>query len=298
MRTIRQTNGATRPRPLPVVPIDDGGAEYARTPMAPLLLAATVTPLTDGGERLDEPAFAPLTRYLRDGGVDGLFCCGTTGEGVLLTPRERRRAAELFRSACDGRLFVHAGAQTTGDTVALAEHAREIGADGVAVIPPPYFPLTDDALVEHLCAAAQACAPVGFYIYAFTARSGYPVSIAVVERVRERCSNLAGLKVSERSLAEVEAFIGTGLPVLVGSEALIPAALAAGAAGAVSGMASGYPAEVAAVVHSPSAAGGEALRALRATLEPQGLIPTVKLALGRAGVPVRPDVRRPLRPAG
>ena len=136
--------------------------------------------------------FAPLTRYLRDGGVDGLFCCGTTGEGVLLTPRERRRAAELFRSACDGRLFVHAGAQTTRDTVALAEHAREIGADGVAVIPPPYFPLTDDALVEHLCAAAQACAPVEFYLYAFTARSGYPVPIAVVERVRERAPTWRG----------------------------------------------------------------------------------------------------------
>ncbi len=70
--------------------------------MTRLLLAAAVTPLTDDGERLDEAAFAPLTRYLRDGGVDGVFCCGTTGEGVLLTLDERRRAAELFREACDG----------------------------------------------------------------------------------------------------------------------------------------------------------------------------------------------------
>ena len=78
------------------------------------------------------------------------------GEGVLLTLDERRRVAELFREACDGILVVHAGAQTTRDTVQLARHARELGADGVGVIPPPYYPLDDDALVEHLCAAAAA----------------------------------------------------------------------------------------------------------------------------------------------
>ncbi len=98
--------------------------------MTRLLLAAAVTPLTDDGERLDEAAFAPLTRYLRDGGVDGVFCCGTTGEGVLLTLEERRRAAELFREACDGILIVHAGAQTTRDTVQLAATPGSWGPTG------------------------------------------------------------------------------------------------------------------------------------------------------------------------
>ncbi len=272
-----------------------GTADYAPTPMSALLYAAAVTPLADGGERLDEPAFAPLVRYLRDGGVDGVFCCGTTGEGVLLTLDERRRAAELFRSACDAPLIVHAGAQTTRDTVALAEHARELGADGVAVIPPPYFPLDHDALLAHLSAAAAACAPVDFYVYAFTARSGYPVPIPVVRELQLEAANLAGLKVSERYPAEIKAFIDTGLPVLVGAEPLIPESLAAGAAGAVSGLSSAYPAEVAAVVSSPSAAGAESLRKLRATVEPN-FIPNLKATLGQRGVPVRPDVRRPLLP--
>ncbi len=261
------------------------------------LLTAAVTPLTDGGERLDEPAIAPLVRYLRERGVDGVFCCGTTGEGMLLTIDERRRAAELFRAACDGALIVHAGAQSTRDTVALAEHAREVGADGVAVIPPPYFPLDHDGLLAHLADAAAACAPVDFYVYAFTARSGYPVPISVVRALQERAANLAGLKVSERSSAEIKAFIDTGLPVLVGAEPLIPEALAAGAAGAVSGLSSAYPAEVAAVVRNPSPEGAESLARLRATLEPH-LIPNLKAALGRLGVPVRRDVRRPLQPVG
>src|SRR4051812_12595657 len=65
---------------------------YARIPMPPLLLAATVTPLADDGEALDEAAVAPLADYLLGRGVDGLFCCGTTGEGVLLSVPERQRA--------------------------------------------------------------------------------------------------------------------------------------------------------------------------------------------------------------
>ena len=160
---------------------------------------------------------------------------------MLLSIPERRTAAERFREVRAGILIVHCGAQSTADTVALAAHAATIGADGVAVIPPPYYPLGDDALVEHFVAAASACAPTPFYLYAFAARSGYPLPVAVVERVRERVENIAGLKVSDAPFDRVRPFLALGLPVYVGAERLIPEALAAGAAGAVSGLASRLP---------------------------------------------------------
>ena len=106
----------------------------------------------------------------------------------------------VFRAALRGRLFVHCGAQTTADTVSLAAHAKEIGADAVAVIPPPYFPLDADALTAHLLAAAAACDPLPFYIYAFAARSGYPVPIEVVARVRDHAPNLAGPEIGSTRL--------------------------------------------------------------------------------------------------
>ncbi|MGZ5352082.1 MAG: dihydrodipicolinate synthase family protein, partial [Actinomycetota bacterium] len=58
-------------------------------------IAAIVTPLSNGGRDLDDAAFGPLVRFLADGGVDGALVCGTTGESVLLSVPERRRAAEL-----------------------------------------------------------------------------------------------------------------------------------------------------------------------------------------------------------
>lgn len=262
----------------------------------PPLIVAAATPLTDGGMTLDEDAIGPMVAFLEGHGADGVFCCGTTGEGMLLSMDERRQAAVAFRAVVRGKLLVHAGAQSTADTAALAAHAAEIGADGVAVIPPPYFPLDPEALTEHLVAAAAACAPLPFFIYVFTRRSGYPLPVEVIRRVAGRADNLVGLKVSESPFADVAPYMELGLPVLVGSEPLIVQSLAAGAVGTVSGLAAAFPDVVREVLDDPTPFGAGRLDALRGAMEAQPFIASLKHVLGRRGVPVRPDVRPPLRP--
>jgi dihydrodipicolinate synthase/N-acetylneuraminate lyase len=236
-----------------------------------------------------------MVRFLEERGADGVFACGTTGEGILLSTDERMRAAVVFRAAVRGRLIMHCGAQTTAETAALASHAAEVAADAVAVIPPPYFPLDADALTAHFLAAAAACDPVPFYIYAFAARSGYPVPLEVVARVRDAAKNLAGLKVSESPFPNVEPFLDLGLPVFVGSEPLIPAAMARGALGAVSGLAAAFPEVVRAALDSPDTAAEARLRTLRSAMEMHPFIASVKHVLRRRGVPINPDLRAPMR---
>src|SRR5918992_163958 len=188
-------------------------------------LAAAVTPLRDGGGRLDEDAIAPLCQFLEAGGLDGVLALGTTGEGILLSVAERKSAAELFVAAGSSlQVAVHCGALTTADTVALAEHAADIGAAAVAVIGPPYFPYDDAALLAHFRAAARACVP-----------------LPVLESLREHAGNLRGLKVSDRSWETFQRYLIEGLDVFVGPEALIARGLAAGAAGAVSAVWSAPP---------------------------------------------------------
>jgi dihydrodipicolinate synthase/N-acetylneuraminate lyase len=124
-------------------------------------IAAALTPLVENGTSPDEDAVGPYVDFLASHGVDGVLTLGTTGEGVLFDPDERRRIAELFIDAGRDRLqvAVHCGAQTTADTVALAEHAAMYGANAVAVIAPPYFALDPDELRAHFEEAARACSP-------------------------------------------------------------------------------------------------------------------------------------------
>ena len=258
-------------------------------------LAAAVTPLQDG--RLDAEAVGPYVDFLAGHGLDGLLALGTTGEGVMFPPRHRMEIASAFVEAAGDRLqvAVHCGAQTTHDTVALAAHAAELGADAVAVIAPPYFRLDEDELLAHFEVAAAACAPLPFYLYEFEARSGYAIPLAVIERLRERAPNLAGMKVSDAPWEKLEPYLIPGLDVFVGAESLLARGLAAGAVGAVSGLAGSFPDAVVPLVRDPSPANAERATELRASLQRLPFHAASKTALGLRGVPMAPEVSAPLR---
>src|SRR5438034_6086288 len=225
-------------------------------------LAAALTPLRDAGESLDEDVIGPYVDFLAAGGVDGLLALGTTGEGFLLPLEQRMRAAQLFVEAANGRLLVavHCGAQSTWDTVELAAHAADAGADAVAVMAPPYFLLDDTELFSHFDAAARACATTPFYVYEFAARSGYAVPISVIERLREAAPNFRGLKVSDKPWERFAPYLIEGLDIFVGPEALLPKGLAAGAIGAVSALASTFLECVVAALRDAGSLGFAAVR--------------------------------------
>jgi dihydrodipicolinate synthase/N-acetylneuraminate lyase len=260
-------------------------------------LAAAVTPLGEGGVGLDLEAIRALTRFLAEGGLDGVLVCGTTGEGVLLRVEERMEVTRAFVGAApEGfAIAVHAGAQTTQDTVALAAHALEHGADAVAVIAPPYYPLDGDELFLHLTAAANACDPLPFYAYEFVGRSGYAIPVSVIERLRETTPNLAGMKVSDLTMEELRPDLLDGLDVFVGQEPLTIEGIGEGAVGAVSGLATAWPEVVARLVHERDAGAHERVVALRDGLAGVPFHAALKEVLAARHVLTHTDVRPPLR---
>jgi dihydrodipicolinate synthase/N-acetylneuraminate lyase len=260
-------------------------------------IAAAVTPLRDGGHRLDDEAFGPYADFLVGSGLDGVLAFGTNGEAVLLSTEERQRGLELWLEAIAGRALVaaHCGAQTTAATVALCAHARSAGADAVAVIGPPYFRLDPREQRAHLLAAAEACAPLPFYVYEFAATAGYAFDTSMLARLREEAPNVAGMKVSDAPWEAFERYLLDGFDVFVGPESLIHRGREAGAVGAVSALASAFPVEVAEVVRRPTEDGARGLAELRRQIESYPRHAALKRVIGLRGVPVRPDVRPPLR---
>jgi dihydrodipicolinate synthase/N-acetylneuraminate lyase len=193
-------------------------------------------------------------------------------------------SAPRVRESCSGRA-----------SVALATHAAEVGASAVVVIGPPYFRLDEKAQYSHFLAAATACAPLPFYVYEFAATTGYAVAPAVLERLREAAPNAVGLKVSDTPWDRFSEYLLPGFEIFVGPEALIAEGISHGAVGAVSALASAFPAEVASVVRDPTAEGAAHLGALRAFVERFPRQAALKRILALRGLPVREDVRAPLR---
>jgi dihydrodipicolinate synthase/N-acetylneuraminate lyase len=118
---------------------------------------------------------------------------------------------------------------------------------------------------------------------------------AVVVRLRELAPNLVGLKVSDAPWEAFSPYLIEGLDVFVGPEALIAQGMGAGAVGAVSALAAAFPERVAAAVAEPTGPEAGGMADLRGAIEAYPRHAALKRIVQRRGVPLREDVRPPLR---
>jgi N-acetylneuraminate lyase len=104
------------------------------------IFPAIMTPFDFAGQ-VSEARLRKMVDYSLKVGVDGFYLCGGGGEGLLLTFEERAKVLEIVVEQVAGRatIIAHVGAFQIPDTLALARHAREAGADAVASMPPAYF---------------------------------------------------------------------------------------------------------------------------------------------------------------
>ena len=210
------------------------------------VITPLLTPLTNGDQWVNKRALAEHVNWLIEQGVHGLMPCGTTGEGPLLTAIERRRVLEVVVKAAAQRVPVlaHVGTAMTRETIALARHARDCGADAVSVVTPYFFRLPDGAQIEHFCRVADAVPDMPVYLYNIPQNTGNYLTRAIVEAILAHCPNVAGIKDSSGNLATLTSFIGLRsgrFQVVCGSDALLLQALQAGAIASVSGNSNVFP---------------------------------------------------------
>jgi N-acetylneuraminate lyase len=127
--------------------------------------AAIVTPLAQDGS-LDTAALRRLVKRELDRGVEGFYCCGSSGEGLLLETDERKKVVELVVGEAAGAVpvIVHTGSLSTGATIQLSRHAQAQGAAAVSLIPPIYYNYTAREVFEHYAAVVDAV-DIGVIVY-------------------------------------------------------------------------------------------------------------------------------------
>jgi N-acetylneuraminate lyase len=197
---------------------------------------ALVTPLTADG-RLHVAVAEALIEDLLATGVAGLYVCGGTGEGILLSPAVRREMAELAIRVVAGRVpvMVHVGALTTEVAVDLAQHASLAGADAISAIPPFYYSYSFAAIREHYRAIAAASG-VPLYVYFIPSATGTAIT---PEQLLEICTlpGVAGLKYTSQDLFYLSKLMALRDPervnVLSGPDELFLPCLALGVEGAI-----------------------------------------------------------------
>jgi 4-hydroxy-tetrahydrodipicolinate synthase len=268
------------------------------------VIIALPTPMDQEG-RVDVRGVGRLVDWLVARGVDGIFACGTTGEGPLLNDDERVAVLRAAVTVCAGRIPVIAqvGGMTTAGTITSAHRAVEAGADALAVMAPFYFRHAPEALIAHYAAVAEATADHPLLLYNIPQNTGNPLTPAVVRALRGY-PNLVGMKDSTGDpygILLISEAAGPGYRVLVGADLLLPSVAAMGWDGTISGPAAAVPEPYVALWRAASegswAGAKGAFRQVAAVcrmLQNGGSVPHIKAALALRGV-IEPHVRPPLR---
>ena len=127
-------------------------------------MTALVTPFQDG--ELDLVALKKQVEWQISEGTKALVPVGTTGESPTLTHREHEQVVEEVVKAAAGRVPVIAGAgsNNTAESIRLAQHAENVGADAILVVTPYYNKPTQGGLIAHFKAVHDCCAlPIIIY---------------------------------------------------------------------------------------------------------------------------------------
>ncbi|WP_415762939.1 dihydrodipicolinate synthase family protein (plasmid) [Priestia megaterium] len=169
-----------------------------------------VSTIIDANECLDEKGMKNLIDFLIESKVNGLFFLGSGGEFSQMSTSLRKKVAEFAVEYVNGRLpvLIGTGTPSTKETISLSMHAKEIGADGIVVINPYYWPLSEDNLFQHFAQIAEKV-DMPILLYNFPALTGQDLSPEFVLKLVESYPNIVGIKETVDAVAHTREMILT-----------------------------------------------------------------------------------------
>jgi len=205
------------------------------------LIAAPFTPMHNDGS-LNLGIIPRYFQFLKANGINGAFICGSTGEGVSMTAKEKMAVAEAWASCTkndpDFKVMTLLGGTSIADCKELARHAESIGLYGISFTAPFYFEPVNVSMLAKACAAVAETVPnLPFYYYHIPVLTGvnFPM-ISLLKEIDDHVPNFAGIKYTHEDFMDFLSclhFQNGKYDLLWGRDENMLPALAIGAKGAV-----------------------------------------------------------------
>src|SRR5579884_2566365 len=189
------------------------------------VITAMLTPFDSNGKIMPE-AIPDFIDYQEKSGVNGLFVCGSTGLFPLMGTEERKVIAEETVKYASRKMFV----------------IVQVGAHGVASVPPYYYHHSDEAIKMHYRKIAKAIS-IPLYVYNIPRYVGSNVGVNLLKQLADG-NIIAGMKDSSRDflhLVEIIQNMPPDFSIVNGTEGYILPALLAGASGMVAALGNAFP---------------------------------------------------------
>jgi 4-hydroxy-tetrahydrodipicolinate synthase len=160
------------------------------------LLTAMITPF-DANGAVDVAEAVRVAQFLCERGNDGVVVSGTTGESPALETDEK---LALFRGIKEGlgergTVIAGTGGNNTHHSVELTKQAEQCGVDGILAVVPYYNKPTQDGMLLHFGAIAEAT-KLPIIVYNIPGRTGVNMLPATFTELTRRHANIAGIKES------------------------------------------------------------------------------------------------------
>ena len=206
--------------------------------------SALITPFDDN-ENIDENGLEKLLEWSIGKGLNGVFIVSSTGESWALSFEEKARLFRQTVEIVNKRIAVIAGVgvPSTREAIHLTEAAQAAGADYVCAVPPSFIRPTQDEMIQHYSAIAEATTlPV--LLYNIPMLAGNVLEPPAVRTLAERYEHITGIKDSSGDLTLLNNLMGerrSDFSVLTGIDTLVLPGLLAGSQGAILGSANVCP---------------------------------------------------------
>lgn len=196
---------------------------------------AIITPFTEDGVNFEE--FRKMIEFQISEGVDSIIVCGTTGESSTMTTEEKKETIKFAIDVAAKRIPIIAGTggNCTKSAIEMSKYAESVGADAVLVVTPYYNKTTQEGLIAHYKAIAEAIS-IPVVLYNVPSRTGLNITPATCLEL-SKIENIVAIKEASGNIsqvAEIASLCGDNLAIYSGNDDQVLPILSLGGLGVIS----------------------------------------------------------------